>query len=511
MHLHTFLSHLQHHPETIRPSDWEVNWNDAPLPFKQYILPKIALSMEIPLDLKRESSHIPTIDEIGYFLWYIYGLTKIIHTSYPIKEEQYTLRRFVPSGGALYPNELYLYLKTKDIPNGIYHYDVSHHALVLLREGNFDSFLAEALGYQCDISPCFATVFVSVFFWKNFFKYHNFSYRLQGLDSGVLLGQLLEVAKQIPYQATIYDQFLDEAINHLLGLSTNQESTYAVIPLSLTPQKTHHLSIKQEHITSHELCVSLPKIKHPYQMNSKKILPYPEVEKIHLSSIQTTTENFCDSKSICSPILHRNKCITLPPNQTSSLSFYTICQNRTSPGQDFRFGSISQPQLATLLQKTMEHDLHHLEHYFSDLKLAGYLHQVDEVPKGMYTYDVQTHSLHLIQEGNFHVHLQQCLTDAHINLFQTPICLHIIGDPIANQETLGPRSYRMQQMKTGILVQRLLLIASSLGFGGHPLLGYDAKSVDQLYQLDGTKQTSLIQIPIGPFQRYGQYEGSLHA
>jgi hypothetical protein len=36
-------------------------------------------------------------------------------------------RRFVPSGEALYPSELYIYLKTEDLPSGVYHYDVAHH------------------------------------------------------------------------------------------------------------------------------------------------------------------------------------------------------------------------------------------------------------------------------------------------------------------------------------------------------------------------------------------------
>ena len=43
-----------------------------------------------------------------------------------------SLRRFVPSGGALYPNELYVYVKLDDIPNGIYHYDVAHHRLIIV-------------------------------------------------------------------------------------------------------------------------------------------------------------------------------------------------------------------------------------------------------------------------------------------------------------------------------------------------------------------------------------------
>ena len=32
-------------------------------------------------------------------------------------------------------------------------------------------------------------------------------------------------------------------------------------------------------------------------------------------------------------------------------------------------------------------------------------------------------------------------------------------------------------MEAGMLVQRLLLAASAIGMGGHPLLGYDAEHV----------------------------------
>ena len=72
-------------------------------------------------------------------------------------------------------------------------------------------------------------------FWKNFFKYNNFSYRLQGLDAGVLIGQLLEVAKRFGFETGVYFQFLDRAVNHFLGLSEKEESVYAVIPLSVEP------------------------------------------------------------------------------------------------------------------------------------------------------------------------------------------------------------------------------------------------------------------------------------
>ena len=45
-------------------------------------------------------------------------------------------------------------------------------------------------------------------FWKNFYKYNNFAYRLQGLDAGVLIGQLLEAAKRFGFETGVYFQFL---------------------------------------------------------------------------------------------------------------------------------------------------------------------------------------------------------------------------------------------------------------------------------------------------------------
>ena len=98
----------------------------------------------------------------------------------------------------------------------------------------------EVLRMVYPISDCFCTVFVSTVFWKNFYKYNNFSYRLQGLDAGVLIGQSLEVANGMGFSTRVCYQFLDRSINHLLGLSEQEESVYAVIPIS--------------HETIHNLC-----------------------------------------------------------------------------------------------------------------------------------------------------------------------------------------------------------------------------------------------------------------
>ena len=176
MNLEAFLHNLHFDIDKVSPPNWEVDWDDAPLTYKLYRgLPVIPLSLEVPLTLKRmEATVKPDLSRIGHFLWYVFGLTQFSESvmnldfSDQAMDLMQSKRRFVPSGGALYPNELYVYLKIENLPAGVYHYDVAHHRLVLLREGNFDSYISRALGNRCDISDCFGTVFVSTMFWKNF-------------------------------------------------------------------------------------------------------------------------------------------------------------------------------------------------------------------------------------------------------------------------------------------------------------------------------------------------------
>ena len=301
----------------------EVDWKDAPLPYKLYRnLPTIPLSLEIPLSLPN-SSTTPTLDEIGHYLWYSFGVTQLCQ----LNSERNVLRRSIPSGGALYPNELYIYLKIDDYPDGIYHYDAAHHRLILLREGNFDSYLADTLGNRCNIDDCFGAAFVSTMFWKNFFKYNNFSYRLQGLDSGVLIGQLLECTKQFGYTNGVYFQFLDRALNHLLGLSEGEESVYAVIPLSTEPETNwfHNDYRENKIVTSHELLQQIPPLAHEHFVRSKHVGEYPMITKINEASMIESTAHF-QTLHHEEHYQHNTYAVQLPKVERLSYDFLQLCK-----------------------------------------------------------------------------------------------------------------------------------------------------------------------------------------
>ncbi len=521
MSLEEFLDALHFNIDKIQPPDWEVDWEDSPLPYKLYRgLPVFPLSPDVPLMLeKREPPVKPDLRGIGHFLWYVYGLTQICQTVDPLNLNftSQMCRRFVPSGGALYPNELYVYLKAEELPAGVYHYDVAHHRLVLLREGDFDSYLGKSLGNRCDVSACFGTVFVSVMFWKNFFKYHNFAYRLQGLDTGVLIGQMLEVAKRFGFATGVYFQFLDRAVNHLLGLSGQEESVYAVIPLSLEPAATwlNDGNDGDGDVSAAELCQELKEVQHDQYLRSLRVREHPMLTRINEASMLESSRSF---RRIAAK---RNsgeggETLALPEVKRLSYDLASVSRKRHSPGMNFVLSKVSQWQLAALFREaTVSFPYHNdldgvQEKPVHRVFLYGCLYGVEGIPDGAYLYDSVSHVLRRVRLGDHRLLLQQGMNLHNVNLTQVPLCLHVAGDRDHLKAALGYRGYRIQQMEAGMLVQRLLLAATAIGMGGHPLLGFDVSLCDEIYKMDWQRKTSLIQIPVGPFRPSSRLEGGLH-
>lgn len=525
MNLDVFLHRLQYDPDKVKPLDWETDWEDAPLPYKLYRdLPMFPLSREVPLTLEgRDTPAVPSLRDIGHFLYYVYGLAQL--TQSIIKRDTteesggvlQMCRRFVPSGGGLYPSELYLYLKLGELPAGVYHYDAAHHRLTLLRKGNFDDYLARSLGNRCDANGCFGAAFVSTVYWKNFYKYNNFAYRLQGLDAGILIGQLLEVAKRFGFSSGVHFQFLDQAINHLLGLSEQEESVYAVIPLSVNPAvRWMESGIEDMDIVSaSELCRELSPVNHNHYVRSRRSADYPLLLRMSEASRLDSARLFRQIQKDDQAIPDQAPALPLPPVDRLSYDLATVCRNRFSPETEFVWKPIGISQLAALLREatasfTYRNDLDGpQERPEPRVFLYGCFYGVEDVPDGAYRYDGAAHALQSVCLGDHRQRMQEGMSLPNINLFQVPLSFHVAGKRSFFQSQLGKRGYRIQQMEAGMLVHRLLLAASALGMGGRPLLGFDANSSDALYRTASRDETGLIFIPVGPYRQRLRLAGSL--
>ena len=110
----------------------------------------------------------------------------------------------------------------------------------------------------------------------------------------MLIGQSLEVANRMGFFSRVCYQFLDRSINHLLGLSEQDESVYAVIPLSINPSincvdNDHN---REETVSATELCQEVPLLKHVSYNRSKRVMDYPSLRKMNEASMFETTQSF---------------------------------------------------------------------------------------------------------------------------------------------------------------------------------------------------------------------------
>ena len=501
----------------IQPPDpKEVDWKDKPLPFKLY----------------RNCGHIPLRrGQIGQMLIDIYGLTRQGQSIakflpmlkyFPREETQVlpfhsTLLRPVPSGGALFPCELYLLVGSdQHVPAGIYHYDVAHHGLDILQQGDYTLHMQNALAHPGDTPPTY-TLLLSNFFWKDGFKYGAFSYRLQGLDIGTVISQSEIITHHIGFSTTIHYQFQDKALNDLLGLDPLHESVYAVIEWR---QEESGTDLREAGTDEQPIIVGAGSVKDtiptvPAPMESIALWPLPEA--VHRASLIETREAFRPLHSLVPIQLpYREEGKTLPLSAEAPLDLWEARSQRRSAVGTFLPTPLTKRQLSQLLQTSMYGTTNDLDGYTDFLQhtlLYCVVHRVQGLSTGVYRYQPKKLELELVRAGTQPYELYQALRMPDLNLFYTSVSLFPVGNYTSGFQVYGDRWYRMQNMEAGIIAQRLYLAAAALKLGCRASLGFQVPEANRFLGLSDAKDhqyTSLLQIMIAPERfAYQYYEQSL--
>jgi SagB-type dehydrogenase family enzyme len=172
-------------------------------------------------------------------------LATVLHTAYgvthatrlPGNRDGQPLRA-VPSGGALYPLELYVLAQRVDgLAGGLYHYDPWRHALECL-PARADYAVGDLTAYPELLEPSAALLVVTAVFWRTRFKYALRGYRFALLEAGhvgqnvALAAAALEIAA-LPVGG-VYDRRLEE----LVGIDGVNESVVYVFALGAVGAST---------------------------------------------------------------------------------------------------------------------------------------------------------------------------------------------------------------------------------------------------------------------------------
>lgn len=141
-----------------------------------------------------------------------------------ILDSAYGARRPAPSGGALYPLELYaVFLRVDQLEAGIYHFDPLRAGLEVVRLCDTEAELERVLPVPEPQSPA-AMVAIAATFWRTRFKYGLRGYRFALLEAGHVCQNFLLACTALGLCALPLGGFYDRRADELLGLDGVNES-----------------------------------------------------------------------------------------------------------------------------------------------------------------------------------------------------------------------------------------------------------------------------------------------
>lgn len=216
------------------PQYWPKEWKE--INYKAYPrMPKIDLPRNfLPLGnfeeaiKNRHSARVFNVDaelslkELATLVYFSAGVKP---QEQEIKINENLIRRFYPSGGALYPLETYLGIqKVEGIEPGIYHYNVKDHLLEqLLKKPGIEDF-KQALLYPWSREA--AAFFITTAVWdRNFIKYKDRGYRIVLLEAGHLTQNLALTAAALKIGCCNLVGFHNKRVNEILDINREDEES----------------------------------------------------------------------------------------------------------------------------------------------------------------------------------------------------------------------------------------------------------------------------------------------
>jgi len=435
--------------------------------------------------------------------WQPQGAHRLRGAVLPTREFALRPRRALASGGALYPAEIYLYVRSLNgIASGLYHYDAARHAVKELPGQRCDELLVRVLGLDPTRLPRVAAV-VANSFLKNFYKYRDFSYRLGAVDVGIAVGRLQRLAETGLGDARVKFDFDDESLNRIFGLDTPTESAYAALLLG----GGFAASVSRGGVPTGTAVRRTPQ-------------PRPrsaDFDAMHASAVAVlgingrTGGESPGPRPVVAGAEGGTALPSLPPPTRQELR-HAIAR-RTCNGPLFSGAPVPVGVLADSLSEAGR-ALGRVRVASLDLglpspRLLCIAQRVLGLAPGAYAYDGGNHALRVLREGDLGRDMQAALYSDNLNVDLGAFAIHVIDELDFRPNVRGTRTYRVQQMLVGVACDAVMLSASRWGLGSQPLLGFDAARIDMLYGLEGSAIGVLAHVSVGHARRGRYLEASV--
>jgi SagB-type dehydrogenase family enzyme len=145
--------------------------------------------------------------------------------------------RSTPSGGGLFPLEIYLSVRNcVDLDPGLYHFSPKDWALTSLRQGDLTSALAECFVQQDVVYNAAVTILITGVFSRSTFKYGDRGYRFTLLEAGHLAQNFCLYATEMGMSNLCMGGYFDRKVDDFLAIDGVTHSTVYAFSVG---RKTH--------------------------------------------------------------------------------------------------------------------------------------------------------------------------------------------------------------------------------------------------------------------------------
>lgn len=420
------------------------------------------------------------------------------------------LGRPAPSGGALYPIEAYVAIGGPATA-GLYHYDPVHHLLERVRDGDHRAALAEIPAVAPAVRPDVVLV-LSAVFWRSMFKYGDYGYRLVCQETGVLLAQALAAGERLGMAGDIRLRFPDPRVDRLLGLDGRREGALAVLFLELPDGPVRPgRSVDPEdppppapESTPKPRC--MPSDGAAAALHEATRIPVPMDGAAGGSPPGALVPDAAPAAGEAA----ESAAGRAAPATASSVPEFALpaaapvrladgVPRRASPPAGFRPVPIAAEALAAVLDAAagpypsdLVRDAPTSEFYLLAQRVSG-------LRPGAYRYDRERRVLRRVagESAIADVRGGRLLPNTQVALPGAAAVLIPVGDPLAGVRWHGDRWYRMQEIETGLVLQRATLAASALGLVARFYSDGANDTTDRVLGLAGTSRRSLSFLGIG--------------
>lgn len=398
--------------------------------------------------------------------------------------------RGAASGGGLYPLEIYWVCGADGpLPAGVYHYAPAHHALERLAVGDLTRQVREATMGDRVAAESSQFLVISARLWRNAFKYHNFSYYVVSQDVGALLGTWQAIDPRL--RPVLW--FADEKVNRLLGLDTENESAFAVVPL---PFGARAVAPAVPDAPADAPAVAARAIE-----RSRVVRRFPRTDAVHRAALVTTQPRPAPGVRAAAPEPPGG--LALPADRLPDLGTPAVLlMRRSSFGRFAARPTLPAGHLGTLLAA-----MAHARGRPSDLDPAGgsgltrfmvVANHVAGVAAGCYSYDSAGSRLSTVADtAPSGPYLQRSYQLVNYDMGQVAAIVAIVGRPAAALDHFGERGLRVLNAEAGAVAQTGYLAAAVLGIGCGAVLGLDNLAMNDLLKLTDTDERTLLFLLVG--------------